>query len=224
MSKILLGGDAHGERGIREILKEADKHGATHAIVVGDCWDVHYDYSKDYKAKPLYLAGNHEQPLNWEISRQFNRGVLENFSTFNLHGVMFGVIDRIDETNHAHLKETIPWLYDALGPKPDIWMDKPAIETLPFEGIHVLLTHDSPYPIEFVDPNGDTHVSGSEYLRSVIEMYKPKYNFSGHYHGCNRRTIHDTDCVGLNQQNASKRYGFSKALLDTETMEIQMLK
>jgi Icc-related predicted phosphoesterase len=216
--KVLIAGDTHGAFWIGRVLAKADDIGADMAIVVGDCWDVHVRWEDRYRTPVKFVAGNHEQPLFWEAGVAKGR-CLEDYSTFTIGGVKFGVIGKIDQDNHEHLRESLPWLYDALGPKPDIWMDKmPLVDASKlFYGVDVMLTHDGPSPMEFRDPEGMHRESGSKYLSDLLIEVKPKLLFHGHYHHQHTRRIGDTIAVGLDQQMV-KAAALSMIVLDTDSM------
>lgn len=215
--KVLIAGDVHGAYWTHHVLKTADELDIPIAIIVGDCWDVSYDYSQ-HKAQPLFVEGNHEQPLQWMIG--VKRGVcLPDYHTFELDGSKFGVVSRIDEVNHAHLEREVPWLYHALGPKPDIWMTK---QDFDFSGIDVLLCHDGPYPTQFEDmETGELRVSGSRYLSGIVERFKPSYVFHGHYHTYFDRVMQGTRVIGLNQQHRGGHN--SMAIYDTVTKQVERI-
>jgi Icc-related predicted phosphoesterase len=220
--KVLVAGDTHGNRWTRHVLRSADKLGISDAIIVGDCWDVHQDYS-EFKARPHFVAGNHEQPLYWEAGKALGR-CHDDYSTFELGGRKFGVLGHIDEESHKHLKTELPWLYDALGPKPDIWFTHKPIEEVKeiFRGIDVLLTHDAAYPINFISMGtGEPVVAGSKYLTQVLEAVQPKLSFGGHFHHYEKRQFGATTRYQLNQQGTSQH--FTMGVLDLETMGFELI-
>src|ERR1051326_3959673 len=186
--KILLCGDPHGEYWIRRCLTLADSLGIPMTVFLGDVWDVHMPYYEEYATRMLACAGNHEQPLFWEAGKAKGR-CLDDYSTFEFGGIKFGVLGHIDQDNHEHLRIHLPWLYDALGPKPDIWMRKmPVSEAAKiFSGVDVMLTHDGPHPMEFIDPGGCMRTSGSKYLADICLTVKPKFLMHGHYHSYHNR-------------------------------------
>lgn len=238
--KILIVGDCHGFGGMISAAHLAVDLKADAIIALGDVWDTDLSIAgEDGKSAgpPFhFVLGNHER---WDrlAANKIGDGLVLHldYTKFELGGVKFGVIGRIDDTPRVReLMEKGLWL----GDPTKIFFERlegQQIRDL-LGGIDVLLTHDAPWPfvlghrpvpttpgyvgVAKVMKMPDSEIIGSEYLNEVIRMLQPKLHFGGHMHLLDIRYIGPTRSYNLPPIDPDFLHrGY--VLLDTETLKEQ---
>lgn len=200
--RIVVTTDAHGTNGVTAAHRMGIWEEASAVIICGDVWALPYKPT----VVPIHaIRGNHE-PVGMDTWWAKGRGtggmhLHDDYTTFTLGGLRFGVIGRMDEGTHKHLNPLdAPPTKGMPITKPGMWLGDPsnrAFEPMPldevaelFEGCDVLLFHDSPHPF-------DERGAGSHFLTDVVKAVKPLAVFHGHMHKERRRLVDDVMVVGL---------------------------
>lgn len=202
--KFLIAGDAHGNDGLKDAEAWAVREGADALIVVGDVWDIH----KNRKISTHFIRGNHENEKLWARPwRGKNVTTHEDYESFMLGGVRFGVLGRMDYKSFLRLTARGMWVGD---PHNAAFYEREDFAEK-LGGSDVLLLHAPPAPYPF---NGEE--AGSEYLTRVVDTLKPKLVFHGHMH----EARFSPGIYGLPPCDPNFRdRGY--ALLDTETLKVE---
>lgn len=235
--KVLIVGDCHGFGGIVSAAHLAVDLGADAIIICGDVWDVDIEIyiAKDgvNAVPPIHvICGNHER---WDVwaKGKFGEGIISHldYTKFELGGLTFGVIGRIDDT--PRIRELMA-LGLFLGDPNNIFFARLEGQKVrdALGGSDVLLFHDAPFPFVLghrpitmaetykgLGP-ADTEIMGSRYLNEVIRTVEPKLVFHGHMHLLDIRYIKQTRVYGLppiDPEFAHRGY----ALLDTAVLHAQ---
>lgn len=210
--KIWIDTDPHGMAGISAGEKLALNRGITARICLGDVWDVNHARRIDTH----YIHGNHEKDEHW--ARQVEKVTLHaDYSTFQLGGLKFGVLGRMDEDVIQDAIKADPRLSildKILGHPNNRSFAKRQDASQLLKGCDVLLFHDSPAPYV-----GSGFVGGSPYLRDILETVQPKYVFHGHIHQLQTRRWKGIEIIGLPPIDpVYVQQGW--AILDTETLDV----
>lgn len=237
--KVLLVGDCHGFNGMVVAAHLAVDLKAEAVICLGDVWDVDAKLyiSRDGQntVPPFHVVlGNHERWAVLAKNTTFHNNVTvhRDYTTFELGGVKFGVIGRIDDT--PRMRDLMAGgLF--LGEPDKIFFERLEGQQVrdALGGSDVLLFHDAPFPFVLGhrplprDPNWKSagpldrpEIVGSEYLNEVVRTIEPKYALHGHMHLLDIRYIGNTRVYGLPPIDPSfERRGY--VLLDTTTMKAE---
>jgi len=129
---------------------------------------------------PLWFtAGNHEDFAELEREAQLSRSA--DFAV-DAYARVRGIQDGKVLSLPGRMKVAAVWGIDGVGPNirrglpSRAYIDEGAVDQLTIEKFDVLLTHDSPRDTKRAG-------SGSESLRAMIELTRPRLAFFGHHHG-----------------------------------------
>ncbi len=229
--KVLVCGDCHGAPGTLAADRLAKELNAGAVILLGDVWDMNL-----HRPEPIVpmeaVLGNHER-WNLVVRNEVGPGlrIHHDYSRFELGGVKFGVIGRIDDT--PRIRELMS-LGLFLGDPNNMFFAQLEGQKVrdALGGSDVLLFHDAPFPFvlghrplaqakDYIGAGPvDTEVVGSRYLNEVIRTIEPKLVFHGHMHLLDIRYIKRTRVYGLppiDPTFALRGY----VLLDTATLRAQ---
>ena len=207
--KIFIDTDPHGIAGISFGEKLAMSRDITTRICLGDIWDANHAR----RIETHYIRGNHENDKHW-LNPPKNVIYHEDYSTFVLDGIKFGVLGRADPVVTQRVLEE----------RPNLWLGHPSNRCFQIredasqllKGSDILLFHDTPYP--FV---GSGWIGGSTFLKLLLLTVKPKLVFHGHLHQLQTRRWEDTEIIGLPPIDPTY-YQQGWCTLDTQTMDVQI--
>lgn len=216
--KILIAGDSGQASGVRQVDEWMGKEGIIQGVILGDVWDVNTNVKNGTIA---IIRGNHEIEKLW-AGKKFGYGIVphQDYTKFELGGKVFGVIGRMDEKAHQHLLKD-GWHLGNAENRAFTHHTMDVVRSY-LKNTDILLTHDGPYPFLLRDSAFEgAEVRGSLYLRDVLYIIQPKYNFHGHFHRYQERTIADVRVFGMPCSDPTfNNRGY--AILDTETMDVEI--
>jgi Icc-related predicted phosphoesterase len=215
--KIGIATDPHGIMGIVNAERQALEHGCDAMIITGDCWDVNHGR----RIPTHYMRGNHEMEKFWQhaaLEPPHNVTLHEDYTQFQLDGIKFGVLGRMDDDTHKHLyPENGGRIF--LGHPENRAFEKIKNPQAKFKGVDVMLFHDAPWPF-MLTPQED-HFIGSPYLTDILKHVQPKLAFHGHQHMLEVRPVAFTDVFGLAPCDVS--FGLTSfAILDTKHLTVDL--
>lgn len=196
VTEILVTTDAHGAGGMERAARWAETCVVDQVIVTGDIGDL----MVDMPVTTHIIRGNHEKEAHWtDETYQGDELVLhEDYSTFEVEGVTFGVLGRMDErackVRPAPSPYNIPPGYIWLGDARNRAFEHRDIDDVvsEWQDVDVILFHDTPYPYNY----GESEVAlsavddgGSPYLSEIVNRTDAELVYHGHTHEKLYRTL-----------------------------------